>query len=384
MKIKILFTFILLFTLILSCQPDPPKNPDKEKKDQDQQTTEGIDPDEEALLKKGDPPPLPEWALTPTKKKSIGRIQPKSKVVSLQLENGERINFNPPFQIHQIGNLKETDNGVVMPVRIERGKYWLRGDIDTFQIKINLSAGTNLYDKPKGVLAGFVSSPIIVQIKKVKKDWVRISHKLNEKCSPVFLKVWVKKSALLKTMKKNVKYPAVFSKKLPSRQLNLDAPLFSVYGRRRSGKNSSDDIILQLPMCNDQDQVILVKKRIRGKKGRTRVYFKPSKDAKFMVRGWMDKEMATGQEKGSCNCRTQIPESKSSGSFSATGSLDYKTRRPLPLFATPKTISKPIGMIMPSPIVKASQYYKNEKFAVIEIEPDLKLYTPWHDDYFFP
>ncbi|MDA3864176.1 MAG: hypothetical protein PF689_09965, partial [Deltaproteobacteria bacterium] len=168
MKIKILFTFTLLFTLALGCQPEPPKNPDKGKNNQDQQTSEVTDPEGDALLKKGDPPPLPEWALTPTKKKSIALIQPERKVVSLQLENGQRINFKPPFQIHQIGNLQETDNGVVMPVRIERGKYWLRGTIDTFQIKINLSGGTNLYDKPKGVLVGFVSSPIAVQIKKVK------------------------------------------------------------------------------------------------------------------------------------------------------------------------------------------------------------------------
>jgi hypothetical protein len=375
MKIKTLLITILGLTFLFSCEPKNPNQPKKVVNNNQDVDVEPEDPDK--VEEKGTPPSLPGWVKVPIKKSAMSTIVSKVKVISLEIAEGLRVKIRPPYKILQIGQMKDTPEGVIMPVRVERDKYWLRGTLDMFQINVTLSGGVNLYDAPKGTLSGFVSSPIPIQVKKVNGNWVLISHELNAKCSPLYVKAWVKKSDLLKKVQSNVKFPAKFNGKAYKRVLKNDAPLFEVYGRRRGG-----DMILQLPLCNDSDQVLMVPTKVYGKKGRARVFFKPSKLGKIAILGWMDKEIAQGMTKGTCTCRTNMPQRKNYG-LSAI-ERDYKVRTTLPLYITPNKKEAPIGFITPSEIIKVNKYYKDGNFAVIEIENGIKLYTPYHVDYFFP
>ncbi|MBU1240045.1 hypothetical protein KJ865_10080, partial [Myxococcota bacterium] len=329
------------------------------------------------VKKKGEPPALPAWAKMPQKTLNVPRIDSKVKTLSLALDEGLRVKIKPPYTIYQIAPLKDTAAGVMMPVRVEKKDFWFNGTLDMFQVSVKLGGGANIYDTPKGVVVGFVSSPIEVMIKKINGEWAYISHEMHAKCSPVYLKGWVHKKFLLGNMKSNVAFPWRFTKKLPTRQLNTDAPLFEVYARSRGG-----DFVLQLPMCDDNSQVILVNKVVRSAKGRTRVFFKPTKTAPFAILGYMRADIAQGATKGSCTCKTTMPQTNTYGT--SVIERDYTIRTDLPLYLTPDETQKPVGVIHKVGVQKVSQYYKNGKFAVIEIEYGLTLYAPYHADYFFP
>ena len=97
----------------------------------------------------------------------------------------------------------------------------------------------------------------------------------------------------------------------------------------------------------------------------------------------MRTDIARGTTKGQCSCRTNMPESRKHGT-GFVGQMDYKTLTPLPLFLTPDQKQPPIGWLEPTAVEKVDQYYKNNKFAVVIVDQGIKLYVPYHENYFFP
>ncbi|MBU1222096.1 hypothetical protein KKF34_18435 [Myxococcota bacterium] len=368
-KLSLLFVLLFVFT---ACNGKEKSTPEKTPEKTD--TTDDV---KDEKVEKGPPPALPSWALVPQKGDSMGEVQAKSTSLSLQVSPEVKVRIEMPFKIYQVGNLLEENGAVAMPVRVETGNYWLNGTLDMMQVEIRVPAGTILRDDPKGVPVAFFEEATLVQIKELKDGWLEVSHEMNTKCSPSHLKGWLKKEDLLKVATGKAKVPGNFAPMGGAKNLPHTVPMFDVHSRATGGEK-----ILYLPLCKGDEQVILVPKGIWGKKGRTRVYFKPTKTSPVTVVGWVEKASTDEKAKGDCTCRTNLPKTHKVGK--AEIDSIYATRTLLPLYAGPDAKSKPIGVLTQGKIVNYMKYYRNAKFAVVEIINGVKLYTPFHDNYFFP
>ncbi|MBN2723393.1 MAG: hypothetical protein JXR95_04915 [Deltaproteobacteria bacterium] len=370
--ISVLFTITLIFS---GCTDNKTSTPKKDPVPVN--TGDTADDVKDIKVEKGPPPALPEWTLIPSKTASLGEVKSKVTNLSLAISDTKKIRIAPPYKIFQTGSLKEVNNIVIIPVRVEKDNIWLEGNLDMFQVQVKLPAGTTLRDTPKGVPVVFFADVADIIVKSVKDGWVQVSYEMNSKCSPSHLKGWLKKEDLMKESKGKVAFPWNFSKNLPDGTLPHTTPLFDIYSRSRGGES-----IVLLPLCKSTAQIIKVAKKIYGNKGRTKVFFKPSADSTVAVMGWIEKSAAKSSIKGDCTCKTDMPKENRVGK--AELDMEYKTRTVLPVYSTPDVKTKPIGMLNPSPIRKYMKYYKNEKFAIIEIDEGTKLFVPFHDNYFYP
>lgn len=364
--------FTLLGFLFLSCTP---KNGSKtivqEKDDEDIST-----PIKEEIPEKGPPPPLPAWAKFP--KRGTNEMEVKSTVqtLSILVKPDVRVKVRPPYKVFQTDALREEGGNVMMPVRVSRSNFEIVGLVDMYQVDVAVPGGTFIYDAPKGVEVGFISSPIRVQVKEVKDDWALISHELNSDCSPNFLKVWIKKSAIMVQTQGVVPFPAKYDKGAPKKELRKDAALFEVFGTTKS-----ETSLIQLPMCNQEGQVLMTGKTSGN---RTEIFFKPTPTGPFAVLGWMDKEIASGKLYSTCTCgnttnsttSTKIPDLQ----------YDYKVRIRLPLYLAPDKQTEPVGAVEMGQVKRVSKYFKNPEFGRLEIEEGLgvEFFVPYHENYYEP
>ena len=370
MKIFAKTSFLLMAFSLVACTP---KDPQKKT------TPNDIEPDEPVehkveLQEKGPPPALPVWAKFPPKSSSEGEVVAAVQTLSLQVGPDRQIKIRPPYKIYQTDVLREEGGNVMMPVRVVRDNFWLLGLLEMYQVEVKVPGGTVLYDGPKGVEVGFVSIPIAAQVKKVENDWAQITHEMNTQCSPVFLKVWVKKSSLMATAGAPVPFPAKYDKSAPKNELRKDAALFDIFSTI-----SKDTSVIQLPMCNVETQVLMTGTS-SGK--RTQIMFKPTPQGPFAVLGWMDKDTAAGKLFSSCTCGTPPPPPRTPVVVELQ--YDYKTRLPLPLFLEPNTESTAVGMVEATAVKRVVKSMKNPEFGQLEIEDGLTFFVPYHANYYEP
>ena len=363
---------VILFTMVslafVACTPKGPgKKPVKNNDD---------DPVEQKveIAEKGPPPPLPTWVKFPIKNDKDPEIKAAVQTLSLLVAPDRRIKVRPPYRIFQIGALVDVAGQVMMPVRVVRDNFWVMGHLDMYQVEVSLAGGTLLFDSPKGTEVGFVSVPIVATVKEIKDDWALVSHEMNSGCSPAFLKVWVKKTDLLAESKGTVAFPAKYDKGAPKKELRRDAALFEIFGT-----STKDTTIIQLPMCNVENQVLMVGTS-SGK--RTTIFFKPSPTGSFAILGWMDKEIATGKLISSCTCGNPGSTQKAPPVFDI--SYDYKTRLALPLYLTPDQTAAPIGRVDATSVKRIVQNLKNPGFGQLEIEEGITFFVPYHENFFEP
>jgi len=352
-----------------ACTPkDPGKKPVKDNA--------GDDPVEQnvEIAEKGPPPPLPGWAKFPLKNDKDVEVKSAVQTLSLLVAPENRIKIRPPYRIFQTGVLTEVDGQVMMPVRVARDNFWVIGHLDMYQVEVTLAGGTLLYDAPKGVEVGFVSSAIVAQVKEIKDDWALVSHEMNTSCSPVFLKVWVKKTALLSEAKGAVPFPAKYDKGAPKTELRRDAALFDIFG-----SNTKEVSVIQLPMCNSETQVLMTG-TTSGK--RSQILFKPTPTGPFAILGWMDKDIAKGNQYSACTCGNPSSGSKSAPVMDFT--YDYKTRLTMPLYLAPDQNAAPVGSIEATSVKRIVQNLKNPTFGQLEIEEGITFFVPYHVDFFEP
>jgi len=362
-------TFTLAALAFVACTPkDPGKRPVKDN------NNESPVENRVEVPEKGPPPPLPGWAKFPMKNDKDVEVKAAVQTLSLLVAPEKRIKMRPPYRVFQTGVLVEIDGQVMMPVRVARDNFWVMGHLDMYQVEVSLAGGTLLFDSPKGTEVGFVSSPITATVKEIKDDWALISHEMNSNCSPVFLKVWVKKTSLLAESKGIVAFPAKYDKSAPKKELRKDAALFEIFGTA-----AKDETIIQLPMCNAETQVLMTGST-SGK--RTQVMFKPTPTGPFAIIGWMDKEIAKGNQYSACTCGNPGSTSKSSSAIDVP--YDYKTRLALPLYLTPDQNAAPIGSIEATAVKRIVQNLKNPTFGQLEIEDGITFFVPYHVDFFEP
>ncbi len=364
---KIIFAMAAL--AFVACTPkDPGKKPVKEN------TEDNPVENKVEVAEKGPPPPLPTWVKFPMKNDKDPEVKAAVQTLSLLVAPEQRIKIRPPYRIFQTGVLIEVAGQVMMPVRVARDNFWVMGHLDMYQVEVTLAGGTLLYDTPKGSEVGFVSAPIVAQVKEIKDDWALVSHEMNSGCSPAFLKVWVKKTSLLAESKGTVPFPAKYDKGAPKTELRKDAALFEIFG-----SNNKDTSVIQLPMCNFESQVLLTGST-SGK--RTVILFKPTPTGPFAILGWMDKEIAKGNQYSACTCGN--PGSGQKAPPVIDISYDYKTRLALPLFLTPDQTAAPVGQIDATSVKRIVQNLKNPTFGQLEIEEGVTFFVPYHENYFEP
>lgn len=370
MKNWLMFCAMLGFACIACTGKNNPKTTVQEDHD------DTPPPVKEEIPEKGPPPPLPAWAKFPVH--GAGEVEVKSGVQTLNLMVAPdvRVKVRPPYKVFQTGVLREENGAVMMPVRVTRANFELVGLVDMYQVEVAIPGGTTLYDAPKGAEVGFIASPIRVQVKEIKDDWALISHELNSECSPTFLKVWVKKNAIMTDAKGNVPFPAKYDKGAPKKELRKDAALFEIFGTIKS-----ETSLIQLPMCNQENQVLMTGSTSGG---RTQIFFKPTPAGPFAILGWMDKEIASGKLYSACTCGN----SSSSGGSGMVADLqyDYKARIRLPLYLAPDKNAAPVGAVEIGQIKRIVQYLKNPEFGKLEIEEGLgtEFFVPYHENYFEP
>lgn len=366
-KFPIVLLTLAAFTLV-ACPKEPSKKPVKDGTDEDpvEQKVE--------VPEKGPPPPLPQWVKFPVKNDKDTEVKAAVQTLSLLVAPETRVKIRPPYRIFQTGVLVDVEGQVMMPVRVARDNFWLFGHLDMYQIEVTIPGGTVLHDAPKGVEVGFVSAPIVAQVKEIKDDWAMVSYEMNATCSPVFLKVWVKKSALLAEAKGTVPFPSKYEKPAQKTELRKDAALFDIFST--TGKDVS---VIQLPMCNNESQVLLTG-ATSGK--RTSVLFKPTPQGPLAILGWMDKEIAKGLQYSACTCGNPGGTSKSASVIDI--SYDYKTRLPLPLFLTADQGATPIGVVEATSVKHIVQNLKVPAFGKLDIEDGVTFFVPYHENYFEP
>jgi hypothetical protein len=362
---------IILLTLaafaLVACPKEPSKKPVKDDTGEDPVETRVEVPE------KGPPPPLPQWVKFPQKNDKT-EVKPAVQTLSLLVAPEVRVKIRPPYKIFQTGVLVEFDGQVMMPVRVARENFWLNGHLDMYQIEVTLPGGTVLYDGAKGAEVGFVSAPILTQVKSIEGEWAQVSHEMNSSCSPVFLKVWVKKTSLLAESKGVVPFPAKYEKPTQKTELRRDAALFDIYST-----NNKDVSVIQLPMCNNEEQVLLTG-TTSGK--RTQIMFKPSPKGPLAILGWMDKDIAKGLQYSACTCGNPSGPSKSSPVLDI--SYDYKTRLPLPLFLTDDQGATPVGVVEATSVKRVVKNIKVPEFGKLEIEEGITFFVPYHENYYEP
>ncbi len=369
MKILQITTLALLATYVLACTPkSPTRTVEKDPFEGD------LVEKEVAVEEKGPPPPLPTWVKFPTKPEQEVEIKAAVQTLSLLMPNGTRVKLRPPYQIFQAGNLQDVEGQVMMPVRVVRDKYWLLGKLDMYQVEVFIPGGTLLHDGPNGTEVGFVSSPIIAQVKEIQGDWASVTHELNAKCSPLFLKVWVRKNALMSTNRSTVPFPAKYTKGIPNTPLRNDAALFDVFPTATKNEN-----ILQLPMCNVENQVLMVG---RTQRGRTQFFFKPAPDGAFAIQGWIDKQFADGGLISTCTCG--IPPAPPRTPASIELEYTYETRLTLPLYMSADKDEMPVGVLEATPVKRVIKNFRDQTFGQVEIEDGMTFFIPFHDNYYLP
>jgi len=362
----IILLTLVAFTLV-ACPKEPTKKPVQKN---------GEDPVENRVEvpDKGPPPPLPQWVKFPQKNDKDHEVKAAVQTLSLLVGPEVRVKVRPPYRIFQTGVLVELDGQVMMPVRVARANFWLNGHMDMYQIEVTIPSGTLLYDGAKGAEVGFVSAPILAQVKSIDGEWAQVSHEMNSSCSPVFLKVWVKKSSLLAEGKGVVPFPPKYDKPAQKTELRRDAALFDIYS-----SNKLDVSVIQLPMCNNESQVLLTG-TTTGK--RTQIMFKPTPTGPLAVLGWMDKDIAKGLQYSACTCG--IPSGPSKSSPVIDISYDYKTRLPLPLYLTDDQGAVPVGMVEATPVKRVVKNPKDPAFGKLEIEEGITFFVPYHENYYEP
>ncbi len=369
---NILLLFVMTGFAFLSCTP---KNGTKMPVNDDHE--DNPQPVKEEIPEKGPPPPLPAWAKFPTRGADEVEVKPAVQTLNLLVGPDVRVKVRPPYKVFQTGVLREENGNVMMPVRVTRSNFELVGLVDMFQVEVAIPGGTLLYDAPgKGTEVGFISSPIRVRVDKIDGDWAQITHELNSSCSPVYLKVWVKKNAIMTEAKGTVPFPPKYDKNAPKKELRKDAALFEIYGTAKS-----ETSVISLPMCNQESQVLMTGTTSGA---RTQIFFKPTPTGPFAILGWMDKEIASGKLYSACTCGNTSDSGKSG--MVADLQYDYKVRIRLPLYLSPDKNATPVGAVEIGQIKRIVQFLKNPEFGKLEIEEGLgtEFFVPYHENYYEP